>query len=46
MQQRGVELFKDRLFFRETRLQHIYIHGELCLTFYITFDFSDILQPQ
>ena len=39
MQQRGVELFKGGLFFGEKRLQHIYIHGDLCLTFYITFEY-------
>ena len=38
MQQRGVELFKGGLFFGEGRLQHIYIHGDLCFTFYIIFD--------
>ena len=26
-------------FFGEGRLQHIYIHGDLCLTFCITFEY-------
>ena len=38
MQQRGVELFKGGLFL-ERRDYSTCIHGELCLTFYITFDF-------
>ena len=38
MQQMGFELFKGGLFFGEGRLPYIYIHGDLCLKFYITFE--------
>ena len=42
MQQKGVELFRV-VFFWRGRLQHIYIHGDLCLTFYFTFDYFWLL---
>ena len=38
MQQRGVELFKGGLFL-ERGDYSTYIHGDLCFTFYFTFDF-------
>ena len=33
MQQRGIELFKDGLFWRGEIIQHVYIHVDICLTF-------------
>ena len=37
---KGGSTFQGWAFFGERRLQHIYIHGDLCLTFYITFEYS------
>ena len=42
MQQRGVELFKGGLFL-ERGDYSIYIHGDLCLTFDITFEYFCLL---
>ena len=41
MQQWGVELFKGGLFLErgDYSTYNVYIHGDLCLTFYITFDY-------
>ena len=39
MQQRGVELFKGGLFLERGDYSIYTIHGDLCLTFCITFEY-------
>ena len=43
MQQRGLNFSRVGFFWRGEITVYIYIHGDLCLTFYITFEYYLLL---